>query len=193
MRFMPMDINQTIGEMGNEKMEAMKRIKDELTDIHNNPIQNINVNSIDEDNLFEWQCSLNGPKDTPYSDGVFFLKIKFPDDFPNKAPEVKFTTPIYNLNVNPINGTNQGGAPLGSVFIPSLNFWKYDSKIKQILLDIYALFYQQDTQSPFGFSRVEELNSNRDLFEKKIRYFTKKFASPNIVNKEYKEGWDFFY
>ena len=179
--------------LSNEKNESMKRIKEELAEINNNPIESISVNTIEEDNIFEWKCSLIGPKDTPYSDGVFTLMIRFPDDYPNTTPEVIFTTPIYHINVNPLNDTEQGGKPLGSLSIPSLNMWNPENKIKDVLFDAYSLFYKEDILNPFGIDRVEELKSNRALYEEKIRHFTKKFASTNTINTQFEEGWDFTY
>ena len=60
-----------------QKIQAMKRIKEEYTELNNNPNANIgaSVGLPDEDNIFEWQCSLMGPKDTSYKGGIFFLKI----------------------------------------------------------------------------------------------------------------------
>ena len=50
-------------------IEATKRIKEEFKDLNNNPEMNIGVSVglPDEDNIFEWQCCLIGPKDTPYN------------------------------------------------------------------------------------------------------------------------------
>ena len=42
-------------------------------------------------------------------------------------------------------------------------------------------------------TRINEFTNNRDLFNKKAKYFTKKYASPFAKLKEYKNGWDFTY
>ena len=49
----------------------------------------------------EWKASILGPKDTSYRGGMFFFSITFPDNYPEKAPEICFLTPIYHINVNP--------------------------------------------------------------------------------------------
>ena len=39
-----------------------------------------------------------GPPDTLYEGGFFGAKLTFPDDFPNKPPEMRFTSPMWHPN-----------------------------------------------------------------------------------------------
>ena len=175
------------------KINAMKRIREELKEINKNPIANIGVTVglLNEDNLFEWRCTLMGPKDTSYKNGIFFLNIKFPDNYPQKPPEVAFKTPIYHINVNPNKLDMKGAEALGHVCISTLNWWKPTSTIKEVLTDIFALFYMANPDSPYGMDRANEFRFKKALHEEKIKYFTKKYASPTSANKEYTDSWDF--
>lgn len=39
------------------------------------------------------------PDDTPWEDGTFRLQLEFTEDYPNKAPTVKFVTKLFHPNV----------------------------------------------------------------------------------------------
>ena len=60
------------------KLQAMKRINEEYNEIKKKPMTTfgITVGLPDKENLFEWNCSIIGPKDSFYRGGIFFLKIK---------------------------------------------------------------------------------------------------------------------
>ena len=46
--------------------------------------------------------------------------------------------------------------------------------------------------APYGMDRADEFKENPQLFEKKIKYFTKKYANINNASTTYKV-WDFTY
>ena len=56
---------------------------------------------------------MQGPKDTPYANGIFFLHLKFPKEYPERNPEIVFLTPIYHPNVNPYKTENDGPFQIG--------------------------------------------------------------------------------
>ena len=118
-----------------------------------------------------------------------YLKIEFPSDYPQTAPEITFVTPIYHVNVN---HNKQSGCPLGHICISTLYFWNPQNRIRDILISIFALFYMGNPESPYGLDRQDEMMNNHDLYEKKIKYFTKKYADLKNKYKEY-DNWDFSY
>ena len=80
---------------------SLDRIIEEFKDINRNPISNcgVTVGLKNDNNYKEWKVSLLGPRDTSYRGGLFFLSIKFPDNYPDKQPEVCFLTPIYRERI----------------------------------------------------------------------------------------------
>ena len=174
-------------------MNALDRISKEYKDINRNPIANcgVTVGLFNEDDLRNWRVSLLGPKDTSYKGGLFYLSIHFPDEYPAKPPEVCFMTPIYHVNVNHKWPIYEGGEPLGHVCISTLNWWKPEYTMREVLTNIFALFYMGNPDSPYGLDRADELRYNRPLYEEKIKFFTKKYADPQKTRKNYDSDWDF--
>ena len=119
-----------------------------------------------KNDLFHWVISLIGPSDTPYSSGMFFLTADFPDNYPKSRPEVRFTNQIYHLKVS----SN------GHVCIFILNDWDKNIRNKKtnpvmvdVISSIFALFYDQNPNSPYDSDRAQEYQENRAEFDKKAR------------------------
>ncbi len=178
-----------------QQIQAMKRLREEFDPLHRSPNSNygITIGLPDENDIFHWKATLAGPKDSSYAGGIFFLNIEFPKDYPKNPPEVCFKTPIYHVNVNPKNSSN--GEKLGHVCISTLNWWKPEYKMKEVLSKIYGLFYMANPDSPYGLEIGIELRNNKTLYEEKAQYFTKKYAHPNQCNNgnNYTDSWDFTY
>ena len=172
---------------------TINRLTGEFNSLLRSPNTNygITVGLPDKNDMFHWRATLAGPKDSSYSGGTFILTIDFPKDYPNHAPEVCFKTPIYHVNVNPKKLPK--GEKLGHVCISTLNWWKPEYKMREVLSKIYALFYMANPESPYGLERGMELRNNKTLYEVKAKYFTKKYANPVNANKENNESWDFSY
>ena len=176
-------------------IETMRKLREEYVELRSNPNSNLGVvvGLQDENNIFNWRISLIGPRETPYSSGLFNISIQFPENYPNAHPEVRFKTPIYHLNVNPRAMPNNNN--LGDICLSVLNFWKPEYKVADIIVSIYALFYMVNPESPYGFDRRDEYINNRNLYEEKIKYFTRKYANfdNNNFNRDYNDAWDFSY
>ena len=142
-------------------------------------------------NIFEWIFSINGPDNSPYYGGKFYLKIIFPKDYPKHRPEAIFVTPFYHINVNP-NPSKGYCEPLGHISTGILNWWYPKISIKEVIIDICFFFFMQNPDSPYGLERADLYNKNRQKFNERIKYFTKKYANPSLPYKEY-NSWDFTY
>ena len=176
-------------------MSNVDRILKEYKDINRNPIANcgVTVGLFNDDDILNWRVSLLGPKDTSYKGGLFYLSIHFPNEYPQKPPEVCFITPMYHVNINPKAPRFAGSESLGHVCISTLNWWKPEYTMREVLTNIFALFYLGNPDSPYGLDRADEFRNNRSLYEEKVKIFTRKYASPMKGFKTYPkdQDWDF--
>ena len=155
------------------------------------PLTNIGctVGLIDKNDIYNWKCTLIGPNDSPYKGGYFQLFIKFPKNFPQCGPEIIFNTPIFHLNVNPVKTAEK----LGHCCVSTINFWNPDSSIEDILVSIFGLFYATNEDSAYqayGQDVIDDFMNNRDAYNERVRFFTKKYANGKYKNENEKR-WDF--
>jgi len=57
---------------------AARRLLKEYRQLVDEAPEGITAGPIDEDNLFEWECLIQGPDDTPFEGGVFPATLSFP-------------------------------------------------------------------------------------------------------------------
>ena len=174
---------------------SLKRISEEFKDLNRNFITNcgVTVSLFNEEDIRNWRVTILGAKNTSYKGGLFYLSVNFPFEYPEKPPEVCFITPIYHVNVNPKAKTFEGGDSLGHVCMSSLFWWKKEYTMREILTNIFGLFYFGNPDSCYDLQRSEEFRNNRNLYEQKVKFFTKKYANPLIGFKSYPldKDWDF--
>uniref|UniRef100_A0A0D6R7K7 UBC core domain-containing protein n=1 Tax=Araucaria cunninghamii TaxID=56994 RepID=A0A0D6R7K7_ARACU len=79
-------------ERYNMKNPAVKRILQELKEMQNNPSDEYMSLPL-EDNIFEWQFAIRGPRDTEFEGGIYHGRIQLPADYPLKPPSFMLLTP----------------------------------------------------------------------------------------------------
>ena len=67
--------------------------------LKNNPINGITY-YFNENDITDIQADIEGPTATPYEGGIFRVKIKIPNNFPNVAPKGIFLTKIFHPNIS---------------------------------------------------------------------------------------------
>lgn len=82
---------------------------------------------------------MEGPDDSPYSDGVFLLYLHADNDYPRIAPKARFVTKIKHPNVN------AHGRICHSIFDRD---WTSDTSMGVVLDTIYGLLYQPEHSDP---------------------------------------------
>ena len=72
-------------------MASEGRIQKEIKEIKKDKNAGITIEQ-DASNSKHLVGTINGPADTPYASGVFYVDILIPNDYPFAPPKMKFTT-----------------------------------------------------------------------------------------------------
>ena len=136
-----------------------------------------------ENNYFIWRVTLKGPENTPYQGGIFTIRITFPNNYPKAGPEFRFLNQIYHLNVDFTDQTK-----LGHICLNFLNEWTTTGRVvekpcygvKQALIDIFCLFYNQNIDSAYSPKMAQEYQNNRNQFNSRAKEYTQKYAGSAI-------------
>lgn len=145
---------------------ALKRIQKELANIKKNPPENCSAGPCG-DNMFQWQATIMGPGDCPYADGVFFLDIRFPQDYPFKPPKIRFQTKIYHANIN-----DKGGICLDIL----KDNWSPALTISKVLLSITSLLTDPNPDDPLVPEIANLYKHNRSEHDRIAAEWTRKYA-----------------
>ncbi|KAL0457487.1 UNVERIFIED_CONTAM: Ubiquitin-conjugating enzyme E2 32 [Sesamum latifolium] len=76
----------------NRKNPAVKRILQELKEMQSNPSDDFMSLPLEE-NIFEWQFAIRGPRDTEFEGGIYHGRIQLPAEYPFKPPSFMLLTP----------------------------------------------------------------------------------------------------
>ena len=77
---------------------AVRRLQQDFRQLMKNKVEGIDA-SPSPDNLFVWNAIICGPEESVYEAGAFPLQILFPDDYPLRPPQVRFTSKVFHPNV----------------------------------------------------------------------------------------------
>ncbi|VVC31763.1 Ubiquitin-conjugating enzyme E2,Ubiquitin-conjugating enzyme/RWD-like,Ubiquitin-conjugating enzyme [Cinara cedri] len=152
------------------------RLKKELSQLIDKPPIGIKVNK-KENSLNILEAELNGPKDSPYEDGIFKLIIEVPKKYPFEPPRINFITPVYHPNID-----SGGRICLDILKMPPAGAWKPLITIEGVLVAICNLMNCPNPDDPLVPDIARELKTDKDIFEDKAKKFTKMHATMHRTN-----------
>lgn len=77
---------------------ASRRLNREYENLTKSGLKEITGGPASEDDIFLWEVLIQGPKDTPFEDGLFPAELKFPKDYPLSPPTMKFLCDVWHPN-----------------------------------------------------------------------------------------------
>ncbi|KAH7107438.1 UBC-like protein [Auriculariales sp. MPI-PUGE-AT-0066] len=147
-------------------MTSLKRIQREIIMLESTPVAGVSVTP-DESNLLSWAGTIKPSAESPYKGGTFKFSMVFPDNFPFKAPSVKFLTKIYHPGVN----------EQGEICVTILkDDWKPTINVSTILTTIADKINNPSPDDPFEPEAAQLLRENKPKFLATAKEWTKKYA-----------------
>lgn len=146
---------------------AQLRLLHEFIAIQSDPLANISACPFSAKNLSHWNVKINGPPDTPYQGGTFFLTVIFPKTYPMIPPRVTFNTKIFHCNIN----------SLGRICTLLLENWKSNTSITQILLEIYCVLIECNPSEPLVQDFADLYTTNKSAYDTCAKDWTIKYAT----------------
>jgi len=84
------------------KKDALRRIVSDIKELRKNPLTAHGIYyEHDETDMLKGRALIIGPADTPYEDGFYLFKFKFPANYPHVPPKVEFCTSDGLTRFNP--------------------------------------------------------------------------------------------
>ena len=137
-----------------------------LTNEEKNNTPWINVSPVYSD-IYHLLAGIEGPPDTPYEGGVFWIGVRFPRSYPFRPPKVRFLTRIYHPNID----------SQGSICLDILEYaWTSALTIFLVLVSICSILDDPGLENPLVPEIAEIYCKNYDLYSQNARTYTARYA-----------------
>jgi ubiquitin-conjugating enzyme E2 A len=158
---------------------AQRRLMRDLRDLTQNPVEGINAAPVNADNIFQWNAILDGPEDSLFEDASFVLTLKFPQDYPNHPPDVKFVTKVFHPNIYMD----------GSICLDILQQrWSASLDVSTLLVSIRSLLTDPNPASPANSEAAMLYQNHRRDYERRVREYIDQQIMEDDDNDENDDG-----
>ena len=144
-------------------MKGIEKLQEERAFLRKGGLSHIggSAGPISKKDFLHWQASFYGPKYTPYEGGLFYIEMKFNENYPKEKPEVIMKTKIYHPNIN----------ESGKICLDYLDSkWTENNNVRGIVDSVCELLAEPNFDSPLNFS-IDKIN-----YEKIAKEYTQKYA-----------------
>ncbi|KAF8425598.1 ubiquitin-conjugating enzyme/RWD-like protein [Tirmania nivea] len=157
---------------------AARRLLKEYRQLVDEAPEGITAGPIDEDNLFEWECLIQGPEDTPFEGGVFPATISFPKDYPLSPPKMRFTCEMFHPNIY------KDGTVCISILHPpgddpnqyesASERWSPIQSVEKILISVMSMLAEPNDESGANVDASKVWREDREGYEREVKRCTRR-------------------
>lgn len=157
----------------NHYSTAKKRLLKEYQQLIKDPPPGIIAGPISEDNIFLWECLIEGPQDTIYENGVFTVILSFPKDYPLGPPEMRFDPPLLHPNIYPDGNVcisilhSPGDDP--NYYESHEERWSPIQSIEKILLSVISILSDPNVESVANINASILWRENKEEFTRQVK------------------------
>ena len=149
---------------------SIRRLQSELKEMTKDPNELFSVYP-SENNFYQWNISMFGPTNTIFEGALIKASIEFPNEYPNKAPQFKFITPLFHPNVYLdgkvcISILHEGIDEYGYENLSER--WNPSQSVNSILISILSILLSPNFESPANVDASNLWKNNYDDYKKII-------------------------
>lgn len=123
------------------------------------------VRLVNQIKMDEWEVEIDGPLDTIWEGGKFRLIVSFPNDYPFRAPSVRFKTQVFHPNVS-----KEGGICLDLL----IDKWLPSYHVGSLLVSIRSFLDEPNPEHGLNSDALELFRHNKPKYEQTVRELIQK-------------------
>ena len=153
---------------------ARELLKKQMIELKRDESSGFSVGLEDDSDWFTWRVVFEGPQDTLYYGGLFTALLKFPEDFPNKPPEMRFETEMWHPNIY-----SDGRVCISILHAPGIDRfneqerpeerWRPIIGVEAILLSVISMLADPNLSSPANIDAAVQMKNDFNAYKKKVR------------------------
>jgi len=129
------------------------------------------VELADESDMFDWTVHIEGPPDSFYETGVFKCQMRFPQDYPNSPPSLRFISDFWHPNVY-----QDGRVCISILHQPDPynpqespeECWRPIQTVESILVSVISMLADPNFSSPANVDASVELRKSPEAYRKRV-------------------------
>ncbi|KAL0481088.1 ubiquitin conjugating enzyme E2 [Acrasis kona] len=136
------------------------RLLSDLKAINQDPPEGVSAAPIEDDDLYVWNATIVGPADTAWEGGIYSLTLTFSEEYPTKAPKIRFTTEMFHPNIYKD----------GSICLDIIqDKWSPIYTVGSVLTSIQSLLTDPNSSSPANPDAAQMIVANPKMYKRRVR------------------------